>query len=436
MSQNIEEVVKAEPETVPAPVVPLFKQLSMMVGKGIQEDSMPGGIVSESGVLEVVQLIREAFKDCVPRSSSLWKEKIDEIGLDWVTKEGTWAKRCIKCIKKDVSHNGFIPDKYGGENKIPFKDIMTQPLVSEIGSIISRNTEHDTTFRYDITGSFNWKEGDFGDTGSCFWGIERGNARPVMEGAGFLALRFYPVDVAGSGKKGKARCWIGKDPVTKLPVMFNGYGMDLIRQVRILSTILGCMYHKCSLSNNDSSDGILYINGRKGFMLGSLDIPEAVDFRIDICSEDSDRCNECGNEINEDTRYSDPNGDYLCNRCYHDHYCECFRCGNTTNQDNSNIVDGDETWCSRCTERHAFHCDYCNEYFSNRENVLYCVEGETFCTSCADKLDVILCTGCDKAFKGKDLTARGDGLYCEDCLPKESEEETKEEETKEEDKDE
>lgn len=427
MSQKIEEVVKAEPETVPAPVVPLFKQLNMMVGKGIQEYSMPGGIVSESGVLEVVRLVREAFKDVFPRSSSCWKEKIDEIGLDWVTKEGTWAKRCIKCIKKDVSHNGFIHDKYGDEsNKTPFKDIMTQPLVSEIGSIISRNTEHDTTFRYDITDSFDWDEGEFGDDGSCFWGSERAGARPAMEGAGFLALRFYQT-IPEDTTRGKARCWIGKDPVTTLPVMFNGYGMDLIRQVRILSTILGCMYHKCGLSNNGSSDGILYINGCKGFMLGNLDIPEAVDFKIDIEREDSDRCYECGRSIDEDTRYSDPNGDYICNHCYHDHYCDCARCGRVISHDNSNTVNGDETWCSRCTERYAFYCDHCNEYTSNRNNMSHSVEGEIFCDNCANELDVSTCNGCDKEFKGEDLTARGDALYCEDCLPEESKEETKEE---------
>jgi predicted amidophosphoribosyltransferase len=55
------------------------------------------------------------------------------------------------------------------------------------------------------------------------------------------------------------------------------------------------------------------------------------------------------------------------------------------------------------------------------------VEGETLCDTCANELDVTLCTGCDKEFKGKDLTARGDVLYCEDCLPEEIVLETKEE---------
>ena len=396
MIEEVAETLRKEPVPVPAPIacLPPFRRLGQMADKGKFEFSMPGGMVSESGIDELIMYLRDtAVNETFTMTTSRWKSTIEEVGMDWVTKQGTWPKRFLKELKK-------ISKSYMTSNQT-FNGIFTQPIVSEIGSIISRNTEHDTQFRFDIVTHFDWDAGDFGDNGSCFWGTERSGARTAMGENGFLALRFF------DGDRGKARCWIGQDPETDLPVMFNGYGMDLIRQVRILATYLGVMYHKTCVQNHGDDSGILYINGGRGFILGCDSYEDrTVDFKLDCESESNCYCIHCDTSLDEDDHRHDPNGDDCCDRCYsRKGYASCDGCGETFYPDALTYVDkGDLAYCDTCLRRKSYTCAGCDEIhdrtttkpMAGDDGNLRCSDCHTEYVEEQDRVNAWTCEDCGK----------------------------------------
>jgi hypothetical protein len=134
-------------------------------------------------------------------------------------------------------------------------------VIAKIGEIAKRNTTSFANLEFDFDQKIDWRSGDFGDSGSCFWG-DNSDAKRLIRDNGF-AFRAWRRE--GSGI---ARCWIAADfPDENDLVAFNFYGWskEQMRKALMnwLSQTLECKVHVADiyLRNNGSKEGLLYMNG-------------------------------------------------------------------------------------------------------------------------------------------------------------------------------
>ena len=204
----------------------------------------------------------------------------DEWSWEATNKRGTLIKRIRKWLHQ---HNLSLTDKQ----------------MSELGSYIGNNTDHpkDYTFRFTTD---DWKSGEFGDEGSCYWTCRK-YCRPWIRKMGGGAVQFFEKD------KGYARAWLL--PCENNWILFNGYGLDTLVIARIIATYKGIDYKHVNFYNLDSYDGDLYINGNgRGYVLGSTE-ESTIDMNLKI-SDFLQKCKKCStwseNEYCEDCYNSMP----------------------------------------------------------------------------------------------------------------------------------
>lgn len=262
---------------------------------------------------------------------------------------------------------------------------LDSAAVSQVGNIASTATDKEPTLYYcDITNRIDWEPGAFGDYDSCYWGC-RGRALDMLrENSGF-AFRVFE---DSTYRNGKARAWLA--PHKTSAVMFNGYGLDLLVLVRILSIHFGYAYYKrVRLTNNHVADGTLWINGGTGWMLGEMEVVKATS-HINLEWRDlgmSHECEHCGDECDEDDgEYY--HGAWWCSYCLENNTVICDHCGEREYDDETVRVDGSQ-WCEHCATEYAFECAHCFERFSvrNRHQTIpddwdHELAGQTVCNSC------------------------------------------------------
>lgn len=73
------------------------------------------------------------------------------------------------------------------------------------------------SFRFDVTDRFDWRNGDYGDQGSCFWGSHTPARVYHLPKLGAVSLRTYKPGTS----EGNGRCWI-----TPVPPYLTGDGAD------------------------------------------------------------------------------------------------------------------------------------------------------------------------------------------------------------------
>jgi len=304
----------------------------------------------------------------------------DEIGSAWTTREGKFPKRMAKYLRR--------------------KGIKAAPeIVSEIGNIASRHVAQQSTYRMDFTQSIDWRAGDFGDAGSCFWGDHSG-AKDMLEENGAYAVRFYDADEDGIG-----RAWLA--PFGEAWIAFNSYGIDLFTVARVLSHAFGWTYERVHLENNGMTTGMLYVNSGRGIAIGPAidDLPERIDLRWE---ERGERCADCECSIDCDCSYSDPDGRSICEDCYCNSYSSCSYCGETFTHDDVHNCD-DEYLCEHCAERQGFSkCGTCHEW---HKCACRTTDDEPLCDSCSE--DQYCCDECG-LFAGE-ATEHSEAFYCAEC---------------------
>jgi hypothetical protein len=200
-------------------------------------------------------------------------------------------------------------------------------------------------------------------------------------------MRFWsPNALDYSGKEsairnghGIGRMWVlpFKKNTEDILVAFNAYrtdGRPCIHSARILSTIMGCFYKRISLCNYEETDGIIYINGGKGFALGSQETIESVE-RLDLCIAGPwGVCKECGDEITQEADINCPGDEsddpenILCPVCFEkdeNYKHTCVKCG--TNwysphdaDEQSHDTDG-SVICPSCANN-MYSCGHCGNY--------------------------------------------------------------------------
>jgi len=167
--------------------------------------------------------------------------------------------------------------------------------LSAIGNIVRDEILKNQDYHIDFTSRFNWNDGDFGDSGSCFWSSNV-RARDGMQQSGkFIAVRFfkrsdygknYPGHLTVSPSRhmfyteenryaysGYARAWICKefiplkDKLYPVWILINGYGVATKQIASIVAAFHNQSVKPIYVTNNTNLHGGLYING-KGYLIG------------------------------------------------------------------------------------------------------------------------------------------------------------------------
>lgn len=370
---------------------------------------------------------------------------ISSVSDHMVTIEGDTQGKLTKRIAK------FTAQHF--DHKLP------PEVVSEIGNIANANLVKGTLF--DITDVFDWDDGDFRDSGSCFWG-SNAMARDMIASVGGLAIRVWD---SRHTNVGISRAWILQE--AKFLVVFNAYGVVSLSQYgALLGDYLGLPYREIRMTNDGCDGGDLYINRGIAYIVGTSRYDS---YDPNICTVKGEyywschsclTCYHCGldeiDERSDDYRVVD--GEIYCNDCFRDNVYTCQYCGDlrmkTDRPENvpddlrsdicldclshmvkcvfcdRNIVSGQNTsiydhdtglkvgyGCSRCSQAESGYklCRICNHRYSAEGMTTYHDltrdRGYPACGICTSKY-TIMCDTCGRLVK-----YRGEQTHstCADC---------------------
>jgi hypothetical protein len=339
----------------------------------------------------------------LPRAQLRYQlSKLYLVGEELVTRNGKIAKRIRKWV-----HERFDYD-------------LPTNIVATLGELAHRMSIKPGEYYFDVTRDFGWRDGDFGDSGSCFWGSNSGAKELIHDANGFALRIFSEPDTLNNrvwynGKvTGVARCWavpLGQWQV----VLFNCYSDD--KNIRIedmanlLATYLGeHEVQHVSLYNYDDTSGLLYINGGSGIVVApnGSDIDDPID--LELGDDLNAYCYRCEDRYNvEDLYYSEYLDEYLCPECYDQEHMRCTNCNNVFHEDQGMRSDDGDFYCERCYNENFFRCESCY-HETPIDDMHENQHGEWLCGNCHDAETYGRCHGCSRAFHGEHV-----GQYCRVC---------------------
>src|SRR4029450_13317044 len=205
----------------------------------------PDGDISDVGQNEIEWMLSNALLPTLP-DDFIWK---------WTTNRGSLPKRIQSYYYKEHGKK------------------LDSVLIGEIGNQGKRHASVATTLVLDFTKELDWRDGDFGDGGSCFWGKKTG-APAMIEETGYAVRAYKPIGAytpaealkVSRKRRGYARAWFAKVSDNRL-IVFNGYGEASITFARWLALLFNCTYKRIGLTNNGVGEGTLWINGGVGYMI-------------------------------------------------------------------------------------------------------------------------------------------------------------------------
>jgi len=382
--------------------------------------------LSENGIWKVKDIIHDSLNDIKTNMLVYWSDinnNFDNFDFDLDKSKGKITKRIKKHVFKTWEHK------------------LTDSQISNIGNNINNNLIIPDSYYYDFNDNFNWQDGDFGDSGSCFWD-GRENAKDMIQSESGFALRLYDTDRNGIG-----RIWI--IPIENGMILFNGYLNDnydstptklisnIFEQILIndfgLKTNDDFYIKKIGLDNRDSSGGTLWINSDSGFMFSLKEYDYgSYDFNISEYPNDNYQvCFECSFDI--DTEYHEyhiQNENYYCNDCFNNLFSYCEYCNDYHDSDDFYIIN-DDFICSDCVDNHYNKCDDCGEYHESDE-LIKLVKSNNFnnikfkkdiinyyCKECINNHTDNYCECCELIKKDSQISKyknHNKKILCKDCL--------------------
>ena len=280
----------------------------------------PCGIISHDGRVEIQHYISEKIGVRLPN----WWGWVSRIPNEKRRKYiGSFSKRVGRYVRSTTG-----------------KKVSSQHL-GTIGSLVEQHSNllDEEDFIIDFTDKFDWKDGDFGDEESCFWG-SNDEALQKMEEGGVLAVRFFTHSLCYDEYRGYARAWMFPTFVKKRRcfIVFNGYGLQTSQIVNIVSPFLKCAYKNVPLKNNAIDGGLIYINGGSGFLLGERSVISSVK-KWDMKIKTSDIvCGMCGAYVEYEDSYEIIDNIIYCHKCFSKRFFECDGCGNIEKRKNISFV--------------------------------------------------------------------------------------------------
>ena len=377
----------------------------------------------------------------------------DAIGGDWLITRGTYAGTFPKRLRS------YLKKEY---------DIKIEPqLMSEVGNIARNSTVSDDKLYVTFTRD-DWRGGTFGrdEDGSCYWG-QRRRAKDSIWAAGGFAVHIFK-DNPGYGdmieepittdyqedcdcetctryRNGERTRWVQSgDSRPQLPVarawihevqsdlwiLFNAYSPDnnfgLVRIARVLSTHYGYSYAEIELTNQGHTDGLVWINDGRGYMVGpadtingyaSTDRSELHAYDMNLYCDWYAECDGCGC----DWPRNDLRDGSFCREC-EDSGHRCYNCGSYAGDDY--WVIGHTLLCDGCFCNRGFVCEHCEEphwnddlrYMedSNRGLCIGCAQDHAYCCdSCGGWYEDPLCQdGPQRTTRVRDESI----LRCSECI--------------------
>jgi len=353
--------------------------------------SIPDNGLSDAGIDLIQAKLYEWINARIP---NVWRGKGGRYAWEWIWKVGGKGE-----------YVGSLPKRVA---KYAYQELgkkLTPDQLSEIGNLATRHSLRDTTYFCDITDSFDWSDGDFGDHGSCYWSCHSYARTDMLPDNGSYAIRFWREE---NRDNGFARAWI--IPHGDCYIVFNGYGMETLPIARVLSAHLGhAYYRRINFTNNGDPSGSLYINGGSAWLVGPQSSVVEID-AIDLNWEEGDSCYCCGESIDNDDHYHTPAGEGCCGGCYRDRYFFCETCcENYSIDDGMADPDGSDI-CDNCFDEKAFRCPSCDKPTWDKDGNEG-PDGETYCSNCYCKR-FSSCEDCSSDFSYDDLDENG---RCEDC---------------------
>lgn len=330
---------------------------------------------------------------------------------------GKFAKRYSKFVYDTIGIN--LPPKF----------------LEELGKMAAQFSDKKANYNiFEVVKDFEWKAGDFGDGGSCFWG-GRNEARRILRRNGAVAFRFYQYDFDANLYKGAGRCWaVLNKPNKNQLIIFNGYGSSLSGDAlkfisRVISdSIEGFEVVMISLKNDGSDSGTLYVNGGRGFVIGqNVRNIEKYDFkwRETYIGE----CCTCGQGLYEnvdgdDQQHYSVNNRRYCQECYEEQIIR----DDVTDEEFDPQYDGqheiqiyvhgewvDATVCDRTYQTQVLTCYECGRRTTSENTQIVLTESRILCRDCFSA-NAGTCDGCKTTHLSDNLQESDGEVLCQVCI--------------------
>lgn len=302
---------------------------------------------------------------------------IAAVGDEVVTREGKIAKRIAKWIYKTLGIR------------------LSEDAISSLGNVAYQCSASVAHPIVDITNNFDWRDGQYGHEGSCYWGSYSASRDMILDANG-LCLRYYNdlQDSMGSG-----RTWI--IPVSdESVVLFNAYGRTLSESAAVIAYLLETMtltrYEWVQVSlYNRLADSLPYVNGMTGIVVYpahagwtedsiDLNIPYHEGYYYHRARNVS--CYACGYDYDVDDVVEGDYGQIYCRECYAALYATCDNCGREVYTDEAHECEGDLI-CDSCYVRYATACAECDAIVYVNHTTRYpegSIYNPRYCDSCLE----------------------------------------------------
>jgi hypothetical protein len=326
-----------------------------------------------------------ANKDYHENKTSRYVSAFPQASWDW------------RWVVQKGEYTGKLPKRVAAYAHKTYNLDIPADVLEKLGNEVRPHAAlSESTVVFDITDQFDWIDGDFGDSGSCYWN-DREHAKAILLHNGAMAVRFYD---PRNKSEGIGRCWLVPQS-DKVFAIYNGYGQILngssylVSMAKILAAYFGdANYAKGEI---DFTSGKLWVND-SCYLIGT-EIPEERSIYMEW--DDDVLCHHCKNSwTNDGDSYYDDSGFAYCRKCRGHatrdaHRCRCNSCGNRYDDDDiMNGPDG-EGYCHDCFYEHFTTCDHCSEDY-DRDSMTYISHlGIDVCEGCLEDT-YVLCDVCDR----------------------------------------
>lgn len=229
-----------------------------------------------------------------------------------------------------------------------------------------------------------WNDGDFGKSGSCFWGSFKGSVPTIERDNNMYALLSYDTE---SGED-DGRVWVSIHPSGKALRLFNFYGSlgspELCEGLIKSHMGFGSNWKRSAYDIYNSLGELPYINGGGLCLFDSDTLADTSDLGDVMLKQYLRHCDLCDDAMTSDQSYTIADGRCICEDCF---TYACFYCEYCSEYHISDEVECDKVlvpsfngrlreafWCETCIEYNAIFCQECGLWYARESDALACCE--------------------------------------------------------------
>ena len=392
------------------------------VDKGVMYTQTQASLLSQ----ETRKLIREFVKE----STKVDVTVKDQVPFGWM---GVATK------KDGLDYQGSFLKRLSSFLWKEHQVKLDPSLMGKLGNIIGKESSTSgKSFHFRFDPIAQYKDGEFGDAGSCFW-QSRPGARSLIrnEGGSFILFFDNPSALLREGMftvqegRGHTRAWIlpvnqwcdTKEPLFALCNIYSDGTLNKYNVIRAVANQLNMVYKHVDIN---SQSEMLYVNGNCGYLLGfdpevmekASKTPIVFKYKISTYQSFSDpllppkpiKCSGCGGYVEYSSAVAD---EYtrrhgLCLTCYNKSYLVCTKCETEINRTRDIHYRG---LCRACANERGYdRCVGCGKWSKGTIPA----EGSTYCVSCFNRR-FVRCSRCSIPITKHSLVEKSKIDYCENC---------------------